>query len=193
MSRIFTRASSVGVWLGDDCAEALQALAKDTKADRQDLVTFSKATYWRRIWTIQEFELAKRVIFMAGNIVTDLENVLPNIRELIRKDTRITIPIYDLEHEEDLAHRLLKRGYAKYGNSLETLMLRYRGMECEDPRDSVYGLLGLAEWTGAKANYALSAKQLCEALERGGFHRWCFASALRNAAGMESGDVDSVG
>jgi collagenase-like PrtC family protease len=72
--------------------------------------------------------------------------------------------------------------------------MNYSKMKCSDPRDTVYGLLGLAkrmlangrdDQTMLQSNYSLSSKELCEQLEAAGIDSWKLSPWLKKAARAE--------
>jgi hypothetical protein len=144
MPFIYQRAKSVLVWLRPDvniCASVLSklnrpyitdVLRKDTLAKAQ-LATLCESEYWKRLWIIQEIEIATKILVRCGSSWTlwtlfihaletcfEFKNCIPLRLEGHRKDR------YSLQ------------------NRLSNLIESHQYALCEDPRDKIFGLVGLA-------------------------------------------------
>jgi hypothetical protein len=171
MSEIYSQACQVRVWLGNEYEEALRNLGRNVELDRSALDAFAKAPYWRRLWVLQEFELAREVVLMAGASVMDSDS-------LGLKCTKLQIdskPGATCDEDRttsvlqgwDVTSRLIHRGLVVGIIPFRALLFQYGHLECEDPRDSVYGLLGLVapgQRVTIPVDYTLSARQLCDFL-----------------------------
>jgi len=82
MGLIYSQAALVRVWLGDECAQALKVSKYEQKSKAYLLEPFFEAKYWTRLWTIQEFELAQDIVFMAGDAVVMLTEWLEILNEI---------------------------------------------------------------------------------------------------------------
>lgn len=112
----------------------------------RDLFTRS---YWKRLWVVQEFVLARHVFFLCGTESLSL----PRVHEFHR--------LYkSLLFNTDAASLLMFRAESVQvvelsgarGWDLGALLFIFIGKECEDSRDKVYGLLGMTA-SGIKADY----------------------------------------
>jgi hypothetical protein len=86
IDQIFQRASRVLAWLGtgDDQTVALKKYIqhhKPRKMSKDDLILACEAVisvlnrpYWERTWIVQEFILARRIMFYCGSMVVDLDD-----------------------------------------------------------------------------------------------------------------------
>jgi hypothetical protein len=193
MSRIYSQASAVLVWLGLNDPDPGFDLFDVHRIDRLERVLHSQ--YWQRLWTVQEFELAQEILVMEGSKTIALDDMLDDIN---RYHSGVKYELQDRGYtlEETLRHevidRLLHRGEMT-DTSLEKLVLRYNQMQCADPRDTVYGLLGLATCNRSpgdgellQPDYSLTPKQLCERLEELGIKSWRLAPSLREAARLDA-------
>jgi hypothetical protein len=75
MGEIYSQADWVLVWLGDECGPALRALQNEEahRWNMEVLDKFFEADYWNRVWTVQEFELAKDIVFAADGFLLPLD------------------------------------------------------------------------------------------------------------------------
>jgi Heterokaryon incompatibility protein (HET) len=126
---------------------------------------------WRRVWVMQEIALCPKAIMVFGHLTMSWD-VLSSILDHTGVPDRFHRPfshqsfeydVWDLfaqcqviEHQRD-AVRGLHRGY---NSDLLDVLSRFRETECTDPRDKIYGLLGLATNTfGVQPDYH---KSICE-------------------------------
>ena len=195
MSKIYSQATSVWVWLGEQCRNALEILQQE-KWDTNALDPFFHADYWLRLWTVQEFELAKEIVFMAGDVAIGLKaavqrleymSIVPKGRILI--DRGICATPWEGEEISAKRYRIMERLRTRGQHRnlhLTTLVFRYNTMQCADPRDTIYGLLGLAaqdpNTSMLTADYSLSPQELCEVLKQHDIESWRIAPSLRSAA-----------
>jgi hypothetical protein len=119
----------------------------------QDLTTFFSLEYWKRLWVIQEVVLARKVLIQCGQNSIEwfvMDKFLACLRYTC--DSEYTGPQYisDLRHTPaaKLGHLRLQRTSPSRGFDLPTILATFRNSKCSDPRDKVYGLLGLSsnEW-----------------------------------------------
>jgi hypothetical protein len=193
MSKIYSQACQVRVWLGNEYEEGLRNLGRNVELDRSALDAFAKAPYWRRLWVLQEFELAREVVLMAGGSVMDSDSLGLKCTKLqidskpgaTCDEDRTTSVLQGWDVTSRLIHRGLVVGIAPFS----TLLAEYGHLECEDPRDSVYGLLGLVapgQRVTIPVDYTLSARRLCNFLrDRQGIRRGILNRALVAAAEAE--------
>jgi hypothetical protein len=199
MGLIYSQASLVRVWLGDECMQALKVSKYEQKSKAYLIEPFFEAKYWTRLWTIQEFELAQDVVFMAGDAVVMLTEWLGILNEIGIAPDDMELQDRGLEGggsrlysvQFEIMERMRHRGELR-GSPLKDLIIRFRRMECYDCRDTVYGLLGLAQQEQAsklEADYGLSPAQLCQRLERLNIRSWRLAAVLRDAAKADGAEV----
>lgn len=133
---------------------------------RDSLIAFFAAPWWTRVWTVQEFVLAKKVVFQCGSRLADAEMVI-----------RAFSSLKDHERNCCWSARRATDGYARgfldypssvhNGLSIYTATLRmdklgiimnpenhgikdlldvmglFRTRKCSDARDRVFGMLGM--------------------------------------------------
>ena len=160
MGRIFGSADLVLVWLGflDSQSEKFQALfsrrkyvAADWTSLQQFLNSRDPATalalrnllrsfYWRRLWIVQEFLLAKRVSLCVGQYTREwsafYEDMVKHVH-LRRKKVSQAFELCHTKRNMCVPNIMLL--------SFQLLLEIFGNNNCVDPRDKVFALLGLAQ------------------------------------------------
>ena len=170
MDRVYTCASQVVVWLQregmPDLMNSIQTFGKDHaqhyKEVPTDLANFSTRwdSWWFRVWTLQEAVLAKHLVFHAGDdifTIEDLQNYEESLQQhLFRHEAccrsvqtralqEAKDPFDDTMAKATLTHLLNDRRNLKEGKQrLLDLVLQNTTRSATDPRDLVYGVVGLA-------------------------------------------------
>lgn len=201
MGRIFATATSVTAFLGDPfpgLGLAMQYLAlaaeePDRHIDTshhnylcvlgvdansaylaKSLITMFNRRWWYRIWTLQEYVLARRVSFQFGKLCYSADTVTRGVLSLARHksqgccDAKISEAIlYGEDGEEgtiwDSFQRPQWQAYARTHNlSLLHGLAIFHDLECIDPRDKVYALLGVFpdSPTAINPDYEVTPEQL---------------------------------
>ncbi|KPA41268.1 hypothetical protein FLAG1_05828 [Fusarium langsethiae] len=156
MHHIYFRAQTVVVWLGKGYAEYETALpdlkalqhhmpsdqqatpgepadaARNSPAERSLAEKLYKDNYWKRLWIIQEIAHAQKIRVCFGNSVTDW-NLFTHF--MVMHNFGSDGPI-----------KLERQRVEKYtgSNTLLGLFQKYTEAECQDRKDKVYGLVGMA-------------------------------------------------
>ncbi|RMD43004.1 hypothetical protein DV735_g2087, partial [Chaetothyriales sp. CBS 134920] len=171
MSKIYEDAEFAIVWLGlpsDDRREAramdfVQEMAThqpgksgasfrdiylsvQTKARWVNLLRLCNLTYWTRCWIIQEFLQAKRIEVLCGTALLEwihFDKVYLNIRELETYPDYLALELKDFLNT--VPSRLTARRLLHRTSRLEDLLHEFYDAQCAEPRDKVYGLLGIAQ------------------------------------------------
>ncbi|KAL9620837.1 MAG: hypothetical protein Q9160_004618 [Pyrenula sp. 1 TL-2023] len=181
MGTIYSKARCVLVWLGrasDDSPLAMTTLSglrkpKDLQALSPEAngaigKLFSRA-WFTRVWTIQEWGLARKNEFLCGEDVVPwegMEDVLADLlraarnwgrdgRESKRGESEI---LQGLERGDIWARLLTDRGdvlVPGYGNYVKTrsflaLLEQHIGLEATQQRDRIFGLMSLAQRNGTE-------------------------------------------
>ncbi|KAH7126527.1 heterokaryon incompatibility protein-domain-containing protein [Dactylonectria estremocensis] len=142
---------------------------------RENLIRFFESQWFRRVWTVQEYVLAKRATFQYGSTVIESQRVqdaFSNLRNHAAMDCcgrHASIleesPVYGtnlffaLSRIDDLDSM---RRYRNQNDVLETLSM-YRQRGCSDARDRVYGILGMdfrGRGSQIRPNYSIEVKNL---------------------------------
>lgn len=158
MADIYGKATRVIVWLGtayEQSDDAMMGLL-ESKGDEQALelipwilavVLLCSRPYWCRLWVLQELKLAKRKYLMCGSMVIPWHDFE---RFILRVDEKFRAPCFSPSSwsTEDIcssgAMRMIMLARTPVWTSLLDLMEKSRHLQCEEPRDRVYALCGLA-------------------------------------------------
>jgi hypothetical protein len=161
MSSIYSIASKVLIWLGEESADSKAAFkaigefleepqipeweAKERfpstwnaffDEHRMKFISLCERPYWGRLWIIQEVCLASKLQIHCGSDSMDWEDFLRFWKEGLERDTwssHMLPPCFT---------KLLEVGKLG-GGTLENLIRSSRLFQCTDPRDRIYGILGL--------------------------------------------------
>lgn len=174
MSFIYTRALKVVTWLGvkeyKNKLSVFQGMASDWKAgqarnlassvaggatlryslepDQSTFARIANSSYWTRLWVVQEMCLPRILEFVYGSKIWIYDN-LRNWEVLKVARSRSQLPT---NHEDvgnaqfEAMFRVLDTRDARHTDAmrLENLVEVFAKHGCEELRDRVYGLLGLA-------------------------------------------------
>ena len=139
MTFIYTRAHRVIVWLGDSpyalpSTSVSNRLWNRGKFDYENGLAVATHPYWTRMWIVQELVLAQDVVFCYGGWEFTWE---------------ILSSVIDGEPADVLkktAHSIMKQRAIRHSNEhrLEKLLQTFQSALCSEPRDKIFGLLGMA-------------------------------------------------
>jgi hypothetical protein len=151
MDYIYTRASTVLIWLGcgtaeventfneiflnPQCANGMRYCGIEVK---NFCAWVCKRSYWTRLWVIQEIGLSKDLRVCIGRSSRPWDTFLRCLNHH-KHDA-------DFDYAYGLINNLDKKRKDRHGseNRLEKLLKDFQYAGCKDPRDKIYGLLGLA-------------------------------------------------
>ncbi|KAM7219520.1 Heterokaryon incompatibility protein (HET) domain containing protein [Rhypophila decipiens] len=120
--------------------------------------------WWTRVWIMQEAIVARRLKIMCGDQTFDWDGVgraidrmkgVTGLRGAIEVFDTIMNP--EMLIEEDRTYRLISRfremwARKRWNVSVFELMYEFRRLDCTNPRDRIFGFLGLVE---AAMNYCI--------------------------------------
>lgn len=126
---------------------------------RTHLITFFASPWWFRVWTVQEYCLASNVVLQYGsrsinNILLSkwYSNYISHFSTCCRGyQASFNRPVNDKRHEERVAESLrrlealIRQRLTRADTSFIRIIIHFRFRLCLDPRDKIYGLLGLME------------------------------------------------
>lgn len=178
MGQIYGAAEQVIVWLGlpsEDSYAALRLFQSsellDSKKDSENMENEWRSVediclrpYWKRLWIVQEVVRAVKITVQCGTTTigwNELSDGLESFynRATTAEDSKIEI----LRGVLRLAHH--RKQYHHSGCGLIQLLETFGNCVCFDPRDKVYGLLGLAndcELDTVAADYNKSTAEVFE-------------------------------
>lgn len=178
MGSIYSNAVEVLVWLGmptDESYTAFELLRKFTPdsalnasqrytlslTDRRCLSDVCQRSYWKRLWIVQEVIRASKITVQCGSVTIDWDAMCTGF-ELVMGTGKHKEEDYldDLKWLLDLKNQ--RDGYHQNGCGIISLLETCTRSECLDPRDKVFGLLGLADDCSGVllADYSKSAAEV---------------------------------
>ncbi|KAH7305735.1 heterokaryon incompatibility protein-domain-containing protein, partial [Rhexocercosporidium sp. MPI-PUGE-AT-0058] len=196
MDYIYHSASQCIAWVGkeeigpgleiDDCklaiefldrinshdAEASSSIALSTQAEMElnSLELLCYRRYWTRLWIIQEVLLSKSVRIQCGPKSipwTALTFLFDNLKARVHASYQFSIsysPPFRLSRAWSLT---VERGIGGSPPALADLVILFKDSQCEDPRDTIFGLLGLTQnccRDEVPADYSTTPENLCVTL-----------------------------
>jgi hypothetical protein len=185
MRQIYFQARTVCIWLEHYCEEDLEQIRTVTSRHRWKETAFDvtlgdkvmESPYWKRVWTLQEHMLARDTVVLSGSTaVNDLK-----LQEVDISGRANPLSV-------NLGKSFLRGWMRHKGVHFSFLLTYYPGLMCSDPRDCIYGLLGLVDWGTCKeqeridADYTLTCQQLLKKLEIIGIPLVCQPRLLVDAA-----------
>ncbi|KAE8445950.1 hypothetical protein EG329_012729 [Mollisiaceae sp. DMI_Dod_QoI] len=156
----------------------VNGLYMDSPELRRSLIRFFDQPWWNRTWTVQEFALAEKLVFQCSKILFTGEilsmaqdNFFHHVnscciqRELHSRDPKLRLTVVESFVQLDKLERIASN--KEYSYSVLSAIINFCRRETTDPRDKVYGMLGLGtgEYTDlVEPDYTLSPEQVCEAV-----------------------------
>ena len=142
---------------------------------RSSLVSFFELPWWWRVWTVQEFVLGGDVVFECGTRIlsessmTDfLDNLKGHVKSCCRQGHHLNEEVHHSNNSSVMSVKnryeaLLKARKLQGTERFLELLAMFRIRESTDPRDKIYGLLGMADTSFTRfisPDYALSVEEL---------------------------------
>jgi len=170
MNEIFSRCSTVIVWLGPSTSNSIVAVNHiwglgaggfEHQNDHDALLDLLNRPYWKRMWIIQEIFLAPDIIVLSGQDIFLWEELRETLRrhrlaktsqdhcgclerqwhEHLRQSPGCRIVDAREHYTENM--RVRSRTPLFAGDQLVSLLMDWADQECSDKLDKVYALLGL--------------------------------------------------
>lgn len=195
MGDIYSKASQVLVWLGSGSENEFKAIdmieryaadselhwaAEENTFSFIHLFIFLNNEWWSRIWTVQEAVLARRIIYQCGHRQLPHSVMLrmshnfgkhtTSVRCCTTKHGRSIGPAHAnlttaMNRVQDLVS--FQEQSTKGNLPFDEVASQFRTRRATDPRDKVYGLLGISQGVStASIDYRLSPVQVFEATTR---------------------------
>jgi hypothetical protein len=169
MARIFSRAREVIAWLGPGFAASLHDLQSYEFGSNfsnehlpelpPPLITLLTATYWQRLWVQQEIALAQHLVLASESTwlpFADIAEVMSDVRvyfwHVLTRDAPALFWHITPRYEDAVESYTLYDAVGFYASKL-----------CENPRDKVYGLLGMVSKKSQEnivVDYRLSVREV---------------------------------
>ncbi|KAK4076663.1 uncharacterized protein Triagg1_4266 [Trichoderma aggressivum f. europaeum] len=155
MDHIYSRASTVVVWLGYKYTVFQREMISELKLDESEkpgggspetgdsnqwkMVRHLRTDpYWDRLWILQEIGRARQLRVCFGNKTFSWDHFMHLIT--MHNSDGATGPLR--------LNRLLREEKYNDSHTLKRLLEEHREAKCSEPRDKVYGLIGLASDAG---------------------------------------------
>ncbi|KAI9683490.1 MAG: hypothetical protein M1822_006030 [Bathelium mastoideum] len=177
IGRIFGNASKVMVFLGAEAEESpeaikllvlisqfalgdhekVEALLMDEALTKswQALFRLFRRPWWNRAWIVQEYAVAKNVVFLCGTEELDGKVFAQALENLIDYRFRAIVPRkheYLIRHVASTPiHHLWSTRCRCEATTLQNdlhaleILYKFRGSQCSDPRDKVFSIFSLAK------------------------------------------------
>ncbi|KAJ9156609.1 HET-domain-containing protein [Pleurostoma richardsiae] len=186
MCDIYRHAEQVILWLGAEANGSTEAMRlvmqigeedvsdswirssmeSDVDLDKWEAVAkFFDRPYWRRLWVRQEIALAKDIIVICGDYAAAWDDLLVGASSLevhsdLFDEIAAGVSLYVSGYRRAVAIQAMRERIQEGGADLQDVLFHLRECECIDPRDKVYGGLGMCNEPGIVVNYALSAAEV---------------------------------
>jgi hypothetical protein len=140
MASIYSQSLSVLIWLGKLQSRPKSPIIFNNTNNPEALANILQHNYFRRLWIVQEVLLARHVDVLCthtsvGNIWVSWEVMCNVARHSMVTLQQLNVPSIPL--------LLLKEFGTGFRRSLKETIAMFSGAYCQDPRDRVYGLMGL--------------------------------------------------
>ncbi|KAI0850028.1 HET-domain-containing protein [Daldinia vernicosa] len=193
MGCIYSAAKCVVAWLGPSCDKDLEIIRFiETVGGNQNvhwtelatrgidplpLFMFLRNRWWDRIWTAQEAVLARNLTYQRGSWTITGETMSGMLNSFnvhmssccidLGKDLGSQMGYYDLMGLIRIQRNLGRVRNGIYGRSFCQIANHFRHRSATDPRDKIYGLLGMIEDAEhITIDYSLSVEMIYEVSAR---------------------------
>jgi hypothetical protein len=173
MAQIYGACIHVIAWLDLSSSRAARSYLKNRNAVNTKAILENR--YFTRLWIVQEVLLPKRARIMCGNTWIEWDSLMraalwAGFLELPTLRPMANLLTYRFAHAEPI-----QPGYA---HLLSNMLSQFSSMDCENPREKLYGMLGLvAEDQRPVVNYDNTVEEVyLDAIRMLGAHRCLNAS-----------------
>lgn len=141
--------------------------SKMSTAAAKAVVALAGMTYWRRLWIIQELALAKQTTFLISDQVISGSD-LKDLFELLQSSALYTSKV---QLEKMISPKVIhvdnllwwhKRSAEGLWSALHDIYFKDSRIRCSNPRDLIYGLLGMVASVPAtmRVDYSLPTEEV---------------------------------
>ncbi|KAG4432302.1 hypothetical protein IFR05_012209 [Cadophora sp. M221] len=221
MDYIYHSASRCIAWVGkeeigpglevDDCKLAMEfinrtnspsadlkpstKLSTQAMMEHDSLELLCRRRYWTRLWIIQEVLLSKSVQVQCGSHSvpwTALSYLFDHLKTYVHASYQFSITSSAPFRLSQAWSLTVKGGVGTSPPPLADLVLLFKESQCEDPRDTVFGLIGLTDVccrNGVPADYSTTPENLCTTLL---LHHIAFHLDLKDASPDTTADIRDI-
>jgi heterokaryon incompatibility protein (HET) len=161
MADIYSRSTLVFVWLGW-APEMVKAAREsvDSIWDMNELwfpesavTVLLSNSYFTRVWIVQEVSPARKIWILCGDVETAWDGLQISVRQIDPWKTG--------NHHLSIIRALFIEKGKREDRRLDEVAKRYSVQECQDPRDKIYGFLGMVSADQRPViDYAKSVQQV---------------------------------
>lgn len=159
-----------------DCffSSEYERTAFDDQGAFEAFAALMKSTWWERLWVVQETVLPTEALLVFGSISANWETIIKAVQS-IRMHRRSCCKLFwnNMSDDEKRPFHVLPREtlvlnatkyYVEHGIDFYRTLWWYRARNASDPRDKIYGLLGIASSVIGKIepDYSLSKREVYE-------------------------------
>jgi hypothetical protein len=133
MPKIYSRARNVLMYVGEDTphsSEFVRRLSTSQPLLSSNWMDITSRRYFTRLWTLQEVALARRATLVCGKDSAHWSQLRQELNHLLH--LQLLPPVFHFDHS-----------IYSSPNKLMELLLFAQTCQASDPRDKVFGLLGL--------------------------------------------------
>ncbi|KAJ8109811.1 hypothetical protein OPT61_g7183 [Boeremia exigua] len=142
MAQIYKDCDSMVIWLGSKDQKFREAADEFIYKPRpHSLSTLLHDDYFTRLWVVQEVLLARAVRIMCYGTSGHVEIPWDDVHAVA---TGSSLWLQQHGHTKAVLALIANQGMNRY-EGLRVTIARFSGYECENPRDKVYGLLGIVK------------------------------------------------
>jgi hypothetical protein len=153
MAKIYAEAFEVLIWLGTEAhgsGKAMEAINSgfiSTRRHESEVQTLFRRLYWDRLWILQEVLMGQNILVLCGNKSFTWERL--EALFIPRGSGNDGPWIYPVDIY-NIALSLIeeKASFEGANRRLSYMLHTFAGLQCEDNRDKVYGLLSLVRSSG---------------------------------------------
>jgi hypothetical protein len=158
---------------GENAANYSNGLSPHGKKEHDSLESLCHRKYWGRLWIIQEILLSTDVVVQCGPYEVSwqaLSHIFNDLRSSVHASSQFSISSsapFRLNQQSNARREGIAANKERSAPLLAELVLQFKDSRCEDPRDTVFGLLSLAQdccRETVRADYSALPEEICTAL-----------------------------
>ncbi|KAL5329498.1 hypothetical protein ACEPPN_003012 [Leptodophora sp. 'Broadleaf-Isolate-01'] len=178
-------------------ADSKPSITLSTQAmmEHDSLELLCRRRYWTRLWIIQEVILSKSVQVQCGSHSvpwTSLSYLFDHLKTYVHASYQFSIASSAPFRLSQAWSLTVKRGVGSSPPALADLVLLFKDSQCEDPRDTIFGLLGMTHVCcrhEVPADYSTTPENLCTTLL---LHHIANHLDLKNASPDTTADIRDI-
>jgi ankyrin repeat protein len=152
VAKIYAKAFEVLIWLGTEAhgsGKAMEAINSGVDSIHQyesEVQSLFRRPYWDRLWILQEVLMGQNILVLCGNQSFTWKRLEALFVPQGIEDRLWTYPVHIYKVALSLIEE--KASFKGANRRLSYMLESFAGLQCEDTRDKVYGLLSLVRISG---------------------------------------------